>query len=225
MAHPHQDVRQSKVEHSRVARLTRGYASGGAVAGAAEAAPKAAAVSRASGGGVGGAPATQRSDRIARARGGRIPKKSSTTVNVIVAPKESATPGPIGVAAAPPPMMPPPKPPMPGPMAGPPPGMPIPGGPPPGMPPRSHGGRTYASGGAVKSGPAWEEGKRNGTQVQHDPGKNDLKDMNRKRVITYKTGGAVEAPTRNATGKTLKMRYGAGGEKGREEKIRKYGPK
>jgi hypothetical protein len=38
----------------------------------------------------------------------------------------------------------------------------------------------------LKSGPAWLEGVRNGTQVQNNPsGKNDQKDVNRGRPITY----------------------------------------
>lgn len=193
MSHPFANVRQSKVERSRVPSLTKGYASGGTVTAAVS--PKVAgkvsgvaAAGYADGGAV-----KPRLDRPQRAKGGRVGK---TTVNVIVAPQgDQAKPpmppvaglGPAG--PVPPPMVKPPMAPPPGPMAG-------PGGPPPGMPmpPRSQGGRTYASGGAVKSGPAFEEGKREGTQVSHDPGKNDLKDVGRKRVITYATGGAVEAP-------------------------------
>ena len=97
--------------------------------------------------------------------------------------KEPMLPPP-GLAAGPlpgppMPMPPPPKPPMmppPGPMAGGPP-MPPPGGP-----------RPFATGGGV-----FEAGRRSGTQVQHSPGKNDLAEMNRPKVVTYKTGGAVES--------------------------------
>ena len=53
-----------------------------------------------------------------------------------------------------------------------PPPMPMAGGA-PGI--RRHGGRSYAKGGAVKSGPTWGEGKRAGTQVQHQDGKDDGK--------------------------------------------------
>ena len=259
MPHPHADIRQNKVEHSRVAHITRGYATGGAVKSDATA-PK---LARASGGAVNtpvisGAGVKARQDRPGRARGGRAPQRSKTNVNVIIAPQGAPQAGvaPSPAMAAPPmpkpPMMPPPGPPM---GAG-----PMPGGPMP-MPPRSQGGRTYASGGrvkraaggivdvlpkgavtaaakrklghelggagsalrdqkspsewrgkmrdemdraesisdavprknggAVKSGPAWEGGRKEGTQVTHSPGKGDLKDMNRGRVITYKTGGRV----------------------------------
>jgi hypothetical protein len=37
----------------------------------------------------------------------------------------------------------------------------------------------------IKSGPAYEEGKRAGTQISHSPGKNDQGDVGRKRVVTY----------------------------------------
>lgn len=79
--------------------------------------------------------------------------------------------------------------------------------PPPGM--RSTGGRAYAKGGRVKSGPAWEEGKREGTKVSHSPGKNDLKDIGRGKPITYASGGPVEAP-KNGMGPKL----GGGGRGG-----------
>ena len=53
-----------------------------------------------------------------------------------------------------------------------------------------------AAGGRVKSGPAWKEGLRSGTQVQHAPGKNDRADIGRGKPITYKTGGRIEASNR-----------------------------
>ncbi len=62
---------------------------------------------------------------------------------------------------------------------------------PPGMPPRRKGGRTYAKGGAVKSGPAWDEGVKAGTKPHNSPGKKDGKDIGRGRQITYAKGGAV----------------------------------
>lgn len=193
MSHPYQNVRQSKVEHSRAGTMTQAYASGGGVHSDVVADKKLIkktvkpSALRMDGGRV-----NARQDRPSRASGGRV-KKGNTTVNVIVAPQGGGEkpdmpmpPPPMPPMAMAPPPMPRPGPPMP------PPGV---GGPP--MPPgpiRSMGGRAYASGGAVKPGPAYEEGKSEGTQVSHDPGKNDLKDMNRGRVITYKTGGAVEAP-------------------------------
>ena len=66
---------------------------------------------------------------------------------------------------------------------------------PPGMPPRANGGRAYASGGAV-----FEAGRHAGTQVQHSPGKNDGKDIGRGRVVTYKTGGAINASAKGGMG-------------------------
>jgi hypothetical protein len=44
-------------------------------------------------------------------------------------------------------------------------------------------GRTPTHG--DKGGPAWAEGLRNATPVQHLPGKNDGGDIGRSRVITY----------------------------------------
>lgn len=189
MAHPFKEHRQSKVEHSRVGHVTKGYASGGAVHDdAKEDATQIKRMVKPSALKVEGKKAATRMDRPNRARGGR-----TSTVNVIIAPQDganrptppSAVPAPAGVAAPPVPTAPPPRLPPPGPMP-----PPAAGGPP--MPMRSHGGRAYARGGAVKSGPAYDEGKREGTQVQHDPGKNDLKDVGRGKPITYKRGGAVD---------------------------------
>ena len=217
MAHLFHEHRAHKVEHSRVAHITKGYASGGAVAEAPVAKAK-----RASGGkvmgerdamAVMGKPAKERMDKpsrkaggkveesVNRARGGRTKHKGHTTVNVINT--GGGHPGlgmggpPPGLGAAPPMM--PPRPPMAPPMPPGAPGMAPPGGapmmPPPGMPPRRSGGRAYAKGGAVKDGPAWNEGKRAGTSVQNNPsGKNDQRDVGRGKPITYKTGGRIEAP-------------------------------
>ncbi len=196
MAHPFNSVRQSKVERSRVGALTKGYASGGAVNGPADALGRT-AKALATGGSVsmaGKAPKA-RLDRPGRASGGRTNGKGAT-VNVIVSPGAGNTPNPLMAAGMPPP------PPigMPAPPPGPPPippGLP-PGGPPPGMgmgpPPgiRSQGGRAYAKGGAVTSGPAWAEGKAAGTKVTHGPGKNDGKDLGRGKPITYASGGPVK---------------------------------
>lgn len=177
------------------------------------------------GGKIEGKSAHARLDRgtIKRARGGKV-KGKGTTVNVIVAGKDGAgapPPGPgIGAAAAPPPM--PPRPPMPPPGAGGPPGMP-PGMPPPGGPPmmRAKGGRIpkaghnprggelehqnktasalprRARGGRIKSGPAWEEGLRNGTKVQSSSDKgtetaNATRMRGERTKYNFKTGGKVK---------------------------------
>lgn len=59
-----------------------------------------------------------------------------------------------------------------------------------------------ARGGSVNKGTkVFAEGKREGTQVSHDPGKNDTDDMKRPgmkmhpKVVTFKTGGAVRKVT------------------------------
>ena len=149
----------------------------------------------------------KRGGRVHRARGGRTKSKGKgTVVNVINTPGHAMG----GAPGMMPPAGMPPRPPMPAapmPPQGMPPGMPPGGAMPPGMPPRpgmmpppgampihAKGGRVFrAKGGAVKDGPAWKEGLRNGTQVQHDDGKKDGKDIGRGKVITYKRGGAVPA--------------------------------
>ena len=200
MAHPHAEHRQHKVERRRVAEMTKGYASGGAVQTTAPAAkrPKGGAVKktamRMTGGGV-----KHRADK--RARGGKV-KHKGTTVNIINSPGQHPgmappMPPPPGLAGA----MPPPRPPM----AGPP--MPPPGAPPmpPGMPAMPPGGAMpprpmmpppgampmRARGGRIKDGPAWNEGLKSGTQVQHADGKSDGKNIGRGKVVTFKTGGGV----------------------------------
>lgn len=220
MAHPYASERQSKVERSRVPHITRGYASGGVVT-AAPVAPKPNAKASRPKFAVGGAVAPARQDRPNRARGGRT-KSKGTNVNVIIGSPAGANaappPGVAGPMPVPVPVAPPPRPvmaPPPGP-GGPPMAAAGPGGPPPGMPIRSSGGRAYASGGAVKSGPAFEEGKRLGTKVQHAPGKMDGKDIGRPRVVTFKTGGAVNAQPTGQHGP--KFKGGAGGGIARIEK-------
>ena len=237
--HPYHAHKQHKVERSRVSRLTKGYAGGGAVKGLVK---KVLSAHKAEHEALHaeGKESKHRMDRPHRAKGGRVgkPKKNAATiVNVI-------TGGHPGGGAAPPPMAPPmgagiaPAA-MPPPMAAKPPMMPPPGasGPPPGMPLRAKGGRINrddggtvfpggrddpyraarppnqslrdaatrgvkdydgpttrnhaapiqkAKGGAVKS-----KGMHVGTPVQHDTGKNDLADMNRKRVVSFQTGGGV----------------------------------
>lgn len=213
--------RDHKVQKSRVAQITKNcYAVGGAVnCGTAPlhdpnkpVAPKVRATAA-----VEGSVAKRRADKPHRAAGGKVGK--STTVNVVVNAKPEEPPMAMMPPPAPPmpPPAPPPGPPMPppgGPMGGPPPGMG-----PPGLPPmRKAGGR-------VKSGPAWDDGLRNGTKVQHSPGKNDTDDMKRpgmkpgKRteVVTYASGGKVFSD--GSAGKQMgpDMTGGAGGAKGRLE--------
>lgn len=219
MAHPYQSLRADKVERSRVSRIAPGRASGGRINQTDEEKDKATVKSlgKPDGMKIGGKASKARLDRPHRASGGRVGKgKTNVTINVIGGGDKAATPtvSPALAGALPPMPRPPIAPPM---GAGPPGGLPPPGGPPmvPPGPMRASGGRVGSKGTAV-----YEEGKRNGTQVSHAPGKNDQGDVFRGKQITYATGGAVEA-----TGKTLKMRYGAGGEKGREEKIKAYGGK
>lgn len=187
MAHPYAEHRQYKVEKSRVARMTGGSAKHADVAadkGLIRSMVKPGALK------MEGGRASGRLDKYAR--GGPV-KKGSTNVNVIVAPQGG------GASAAPPMPLPPP-----GIAAGSPP-MPPPGGQPPMM--QSRGGKAYATGGKVADGPAWKEGLKNGTQVQHSDGKNDGGDIYRARQITYATGGPVEA-----FGKGPKMTAGDNGE-------------
>ena len=200
MAHPHASDRQHIVEHRRIAHITKGYATGGVVTPtkvSRQPAPKTASskpAMRMAGGAV-----KARADK--RARGGKV-KHKGTTVNVMVAPQHAAGGAPMmpppGVMPPHPPMAAPPMPPPGGPPGLPPgPGMPMgarPMMPPGGMPPRQAGGRTYARGGRVKDGPAWKEGLRNGTQVQHADGKQDQLNMNRGKAITYARGGGIGDP-------------------------------
>lgn len=266
MSHPHNESRDHKVQKSRVAHITRGYASGGAVnvAHEDEAEDKAmvkrmvkkkalrmtggkvqARLDRRARGGKIRDPDSDRhgagddetldreatkETRMARARGGRAGKHGKTNVNVIVAP-QGAHPGAPGMAPGGPPMMPPPgmgapppgmplHPPMAPPMAGPP-GVPPGGMPTPGGPPLMHkrGGRAYASGGGVKSGPGWTTSTKAMTPVQHSPGKSDLADIGRPKPITYKSGGRIDAP--NGVDPATKMPGGSGGGEARLFKERR----
>ena len=218
--HPHNEHRQSKVEKRRVGHITHGYASGGAVH-SDEAEDKALVKKmvkpkalKMEGGKV-----KHRADRPGRAHGGRMNKKHGTTVNVINAGHPSMPPPMAGVGAPPamaaPPVAPamPPHPPMAPPMAGP------PGMPPPMMPPRKSGGRVhkYAKGGRVNEGSkVYEESMKAGTQISHDPGKNDGKDLHRGKPITYATGGRIYSPEKGGMGP--KLEGGAGGGEARLEK-------
>lgn len=224
MAHPFEAHRDHKVQKSRVPHILKEHrAAGGKAEGHPHVRKDRKLLKELLDDHPDGEKAKRRADRPGRAHGGRVkPKANNVTVVVNSAPPE-------------PPMIPPMMPPGAGP--GLPPGLPaggpppMPPGPPPGamaglgpMPPRAHGGRAYASGGAVKTakpGPAWNEGRREGTQVSHDPGKNDLKDMNRGKPITYATGGAIEAP-KGKKGMGPKFSGGAGGGEARIEKAERY---
>lgn len=216
MAHPYAEHRQHKVEHSRVGPITKGYAAGGAVH--ADASADAALIKKSvkkSALKVDGKHASHRADRPHRARGGRAHKGGKTVVNVIAGGQHPGmmAPPPGGPPAGAPPMPPPMAPPMAAPAMPPrPPMMPPMGGAPgmpPGMPPRHAGGRTYKAGGRVADGPAWKEGTRNGTQVQHTDGKGDGKNIGRGKVVTFRTGGAVESS--KGVAKATKLPGGSGG--------------
>lgn len=192
MGHPFAEHRQSKVERSRVDKITDGYDHPDAPQDKAlvRSMVKSKAL-RARGGKIEGKHAAPRLDKYAR--GGKVKGKASTNVNVIIAPQGGGAgpgAGPAVMPKPPMPAMPPP------PMAGPPGMPPGAGGPPmpPGMMPHSRGGRAnYAKGGKVKSGngPAWAEGLKNGTQVQHTDGKDDQAGLGRGKPVTYAKGGAI----------------------------------
>jgi hypothetical protein len=222
MAHPMNHLRDHKVQHSRVSDITAACGGGMSSGGAAGAISKQKALYpamkkstlRATGGAV-----KARSDRPARAFGGRLGKKKGSgkggkhTVNVIIGhPGGSAPPAPgipptvPGVAAgappspaAPPPM--PPRPPMmagpppPGPMGGPPgmSGMPPPGVPRPGMPMRKRGGAVSTSSNAGIS-----VGE---TKISRDfpSNKDDTPNIGRKAVITKATGGPIDSTSKGGT--------------------------
>lgn len=181
MSHPHHEHRQHKVERERVKHITKGYAHGGAVHADEKADMKLIkhSVKKSALKAHGDKP-KHRADK--RARGGRT-KKKGTTVNIINAPSHPQPGMPPMMPH--PPMAPPPGPPPAMPPAAAPPMAPRPMAPPPGMPMRASGGR-------VKSGPTYKEGIKNGTQVEHMPGKLDGKDVGRRKPVTYKTGGAVK---------------------------------
>ena len=196
MAHPFHEHKQHKVERSRVAKMTKGYASGGAVHSdeAADVKLIKAKVKKTALKMDGGKP-KHRADK--RARGGKV-KHKGTTVNIINSPGQHPgmppMPPPALAGAMPPrpPMAPPPMPPGGAPPMPPPGAMPLGGAmpprpgmmPPPGMPMRARGGR-------IKDGPAWKEGLNAGTPVSHRDGKSDSKDIGRGKVVTFKTGGGV----------------------------------
>lgn len=257
--HPYKAHRADKVEKSRVSHIAghKHRASGGRATHKDEKQDKA-LIREMLHEHAEGKKAKHRRDKPMRAHGGKVGKKhkSNVVVNVMNGhggPQPVPVPMPPPAGAAPP--MPPP---------GPPPGAglgaPAPGGPPmppPGMPPRKRGGRLTsdghtakpmrAKGGGVKSGPAWEEGKRLGTHIEHTPAKEvDIENMNRPRAITYAKGGSVEhrevkfkasggMVSFRARGGPVESNYkvapatklsgGAGGGIGRREKAKEYGGK
>lgn len=190
MAHPYAAHRQTAKEHSRVGHIMKRYASGGAV-NMTEDDKKVRKMSASQEREVNpeGGVSPRRADRPKRAKGGAVKHKgnSRTIVNVITGghPAGGAVPAP---PMAPPPLM--------G-IAGPPPGGPPMGMKPPMMPPPGPGAPPpmpmRAKGGRVNQGSkVFEQSRRAGTQVTHDLGHNDLPDMNRKRVVTFKAGGVVK---------------------------------
>jgi hypothetical protein len=208
MAHPYAKFRQNKVQNARAGTMTKSYDN--------EA--------------IEGAYAANRADRPMRASGGKVGKKATTVVNVITGGQQQP-PAPPPMPMPPPgAAMPPPPPPGPPPGAALPPGAgPMPG-PGPGMPP---GPPMRARGGGVKS-----KGMDVGTKVQHDSAKAvDKANMNRKRVITFATGGGVVSfrasgggvkgvVMKGGTPKTANpvsdLPGGAGGGKGRLAKKNRY---
>jgi len=215
VSHPFSEHRQTKVEHSRVGHITRGYKSGGAVKHSDEKQDRKlikGMIDKAIH--PEGAKAKHRMDRPHRAKGGRVKKgNAKTIINVITGGHPAggavppgppmAPPGPpMGIAGPPPGGMPPPpmaaKPPMP---------MPPPGaGGPPGMPMRASGGRVQTPTGSgvspinnsskkTSGTPVFNASTRSGTQVSDGDGNNkdDSKDMNRGRVVTFASGGKVKS--------------------------------
>jgi len=211
MAHPFSEHRADKVMKSRVGKITAACggimrAAGGGVH-SDEAADKRlvkkmvkATAMKLAGGNV-----TARSDRPARARGGKVRKPKGHTTNVIIAaPKPPMVPG---VAASPPPTPPRPVAPPPG-AGGPPMPPPGPGGPPmggmPGLPMRKSGGKVMSN---IAKG---------ATPVQHSPNKKDGINIGRGPVITKATGGPINASATGQHGPKFK-----GGSMGGEAKMQK----
>lgn len=209
MAHPMHEHRQHKVEHARVHKLTHGMARHPDVKEDVALVKKMVKPGALK---MHGKKGKARLDKYAR--GGGVKGKGKTQVNINIQTGEKPPMAGIMPRPVAPPMGPPPMPPQ---MAA---------GAPPVPPPmanaapmvRAHGGRAFKRGGAVKTGPAWKEGLRNGTKPQNTPGKNDTKDIYRGKQITYKKGGRVEAPEKASAYPQLK-RAGAESGEGRLEKI------
>lgn len=244
MAHPFAEHRQHVVEKERAHHISKGHkhrASGGKVRHDDEAEDRAlfSKMIKEHDREMEGHKGKHRRDRVKRAHGGKVGKKGkgATHVNVIVGGQHANPPAapmmpPMGAAPAGPPPVPP------GGMGAPAPGA----GPmlPPGLPPRAKGGRieapehdatTYrAKGGKVKSGPAWEEGLKHGTQVSHRKAKAiDIENMDRPKPITYAKGGKAcrarggRIESDYKVDKATRLPGGGGGGAGRLSKIGKYG--
>lgn len=228
MAHPFESMKNDQISKSRVSKITHGAASaspktyrasGGRVH-PDEAQDKkliSKMIKKAELGEVKGEKSPRRADRVERKKGGRV-KGASVNINVISAPSATPPGGAGMLPPGPPPMPPgagpvPPRPPMGGPMA---PGL-AGSGPSgiPGMMPRATGGR-------VKSGPAWEEGKKNGTPVEHDPAKGPemLASAYPKRAAGGKIG---KLNASQGVDPATKLPGGAGGGLGRLAKAHRYG--
>jgi hypothetical protein len=206
-------ARQHKVEKSRVGHITRGYKSGGAVKGDKSIGKQALTLHKhehealdAEGEG-----SKHRMDRPKRAKGGKVKGKNSakTIINVLTGGHSAAAPPPmappgIGGAAMPPPAPPPmmAKPPMPG-----------PGMPPPGMPPmRARGGKVQTptgtgvakntrDSGSNHGSPVFNASMRHGTQMSGTGNnKSDGKDIDRREVVTFASGGKVKTFSCRAKG-------------------------
>lgn len=227
MGHPYNKFRQSNVQRARVGDIVPNRAAGGKVH--SDEAQDKKLIKKMIGEAIGGEPAKSRMDRPQRARGGKVSKKGTTIVNVITGGQQQPpAPPPIPMPMPPPGAMPPGPPPGPPPGAMPPPGAgpagPMAGGPPP-MPMRARGGGVKSIGMDV------------GTKVQPSAANTDPKNMNRKRVVTFATGGGVvsfkarggpvkgvvmQGGTPKTANPVSDLPGGAGGGKGRLAKIRKY---
>jgi len=205
MAHPMNHVRQSKIEHSRVGHITRGYKSGGAVKHSDEKQDRKLVKSMIDKAiHPEGAKSKHRMDRPHRAKGGRVGKKkgnAATIVNVITgghpaggAVPPGPPPPPMGIAGPPPGGMAPPpmaaKPPMP---------MPPPGaGGPSGMPMRAKGGRVGRSEGGRLPSPAQIVATNRSRPVPTTKETRDAMDAIGKAVqgpMGRAKGGRVQTPT------------------------------
>lgn len=188
--HPFKSHRATKVEHDRVAKITKGYAQGGAVhEDEAEDRKLFSNLMKKHQGKIEGKKAGGRLDR---AKGGRT--KGKTTVNIHL--NHNQPPGPV--VPPPPPAAGPPMPPPAMPPGGPP-GMPpgLPPGARPPMPPVMPP-RPFKTGGAVGYTKAQKVATHDllnrRKSLHNESGKIEKGNLNRGPVITKATGGAVDPP-------------------------------